>query len=122
VRARIGALLHRAHRRPAAGRLRVGPLTIDPTTRETRVAGAGVELSKMEFALLRALATEPTRVWTKDELLRDVWGFRARGRTRTLDSHACRLRQKLAAHGGGFVVNVWSVGYRLVDGRADGAA
>jgi DNA-binding response OmpR family regulator len=76
------ALLHRAHRRPAAGRLRVGPLTIDPTTRETRVAGACVELAKMEFALLRALATEPTRVWTKDELLRDVWGFRARGRTR----------------------------------------
>jgi DNA-binding response OmpR family regulator len=122
LRARIRALLHRAHRQPAAGGLRVGPLTIDPTTREARVGGARVELSKMEFALLRALATEPTRVWTKDELLRDVWGFRARGRTRTLDSHACRLRQKLAAHGGGFVVNVWGVGYRLVDGRADTAA
>jgi DNA-binding response OmpR family regulator len=121
LRARIRALLHRAHRQPAAGRLRVGPLTIDPATREARVGGARVELSKMEFALLRALATEPTRVWTKDELLRDVWGFRARGRTRTLDSHACRLRQKLAAHGGGFVVNVWGVGYRLVDGRADTA-
>ena len=40
------------------------------------------------------------------------------GRTRTLDSHACRLRNKLAAGGGRYVINVWGVGYRLVDGRA----
>ena len=56
----------------------------------------------------------PTRVWTKDELLRDVWGFRSMGRTRTLDSHACRLRNKLAGAGGRYVENVWGVGYRLV--------
>jgi DNA-binding response OmpR family regulator len=62
LRARIRALLHRAHRRPAAGRLRVGPLTIDPTTRETRMAGARVELSKMEFALLRARDRADARV------------------------------------------------------------
>ena len=62
-----------------------------------------------------ALATEPTRVFIKEELLRDVWGFRSMGTTRTLDSHACRLRQKLAVHGERFVVNVWGVGYRLVD-------
>jgi DNA-binding response OmpR family regulator len=61
--ARIRVLLHRAHDRPAAGRLRVGPLTIDPTSREVRVDGARVELSQKEFALLRALASEPTRVW-----------------------------------------------------------
>ena len=116
LRARIRVLLHRAHDRPAGGRLRVGPLTVDPTSREVRVDGARVELSQKEFSLLRALASEPTRVWTKDELLRNVWGFRANGRTRTLDSHACRLRHKLAAHGCRFVINVWGVGYRLVDG------
>jgi DNA-binding response OmpR family regulator len=55
-------------------------------------------------------------VFTKEELLRDVWGFRSNGATRTLDSHACRLRQKLRAEGDEFVVNVWGVGYRLVDG------
>jgi DNA-binding response OmpR family regulator len=54
-------------------------------------------------------------VFTKRELLRDVWGFRSHGATRTLDSHACRLRQKLGVHGGRFVVNVWGVGYRLTD-------
>ena len=80
--------------------------------------GSRVELSAKEFALLRALAAEPTRVFTKDELLRGVWGFRATGATRTLDSHACRLRKKLGVQGDQLVVNVWGVGYRLVDGVA----
>lgn len=55
-------------------------------------------------------------MWTKQELLRDVWGYRSQGATRTLDSHACRLRAKLAVDGDLYVVNVWGVGYRLVDG------
>ncbi|MDX6509027.1 MAG: two-component system, OmpR family, phosphate regulon response regulator PhoB, partial [Gaiellaceae bacterium] len=62
------------------------------------------------------LLSEPSRVFTKEELLREVWGFRSLGRTRTLDSHASRLRRKLAATGlGPFVVNSWGVGYRLLD-------
>jgi signal transduction histidine kinase len=75
-----------------------------------------VELSQKEFALVRTLASDPTRVFTKDELLRTIWGFRTLGSTRTLDSHACRLRHKLGRGGDRFVVNVWGVGYRLVDG------
>jgi DNA-binding response OmpR family regulator len=98
------------------GRLRVGAVELDPSSREVRVRGERVQLSQKEFALLRALASQPTRVFTKEELLRDVWGFRAMGATRTLDSHACRLRHKLGAQGDRFVVNVWGVGYRLVDG------
>ena len=113
---RIGAVLRRTRRRRALGRLRVGNLEIDPPSREVRVRGERVELSQKEFALLRALAADPTRVYTKEELLRDVWGFRSMGSTRTLDSHACRLRHKLARAGDRFVVNVWGVGYRLVDG------
>ena len=58
-----------------------------------------MKLANKEFALLRALAAEPRRVFTKDELLRDVWGFRSQGRTRTLDSHASRLRRKLDPEG-----------------------
>jgi DNA-binding response OmpR family regulator len=94
--------------------MRVGALTIDRRARQVYVADARVELSNMEFALLTHLAGEPTRVWTKDELLREVWGFRSIGRTRTVDAHACRLRTKLAHAGGRFVENVWGVGYRLV--------
>jgi DNA-binding winged helix-turn-helix (wHTH) protein len=106
----------------AAAALRVGELEIDPASREVRLRGAPVALSQKEFALLSALAAEPTRVFTKHELLRDVWGFRAMGATRTLDSHACRLRHKLGCDGARFVVNVWGVGYRLIDGPVPEAA
>ena len=58
---------------------------------------------------------DPSRVFTKEELLRDVWGFRSMGRTRTLDSHASRLRRKLDPESGRYVINVWGVGYRLID-------
>jgi DNA-binding response OmpR family regulator len=116
LRGRVGALLRRAGERAGAGRMRVGELEVDPGARTCRVRGAVVALSQKEFALVRTLASEPTRVFTKDELLRTIWGFRHVGTTRTLDSHACRLRRKLGAHGDRFVVNVWGVGYRLVDG------
>jgi DNA-binding response OmpR family regulator len=119
LRLRIAALLRRSRDRRVEGRLRVGELELDPASREVRVRGTRVILSQKEYALLRQLAAEPTRVWTKAELLRDVWGFRALGATRTLDSHACRLRQKLSLRGDRFVVNVWGVGYRLVDGEVE---
>ncbi len=119
LHARIGALLRRNRGRPKLGRLRVGSLEIDPLARQVWLSGEHVSLSKKEFALLRALAGDPTRVFTREELLRDVWGYRTMGRTRTLDSHASRLRKKLTTGGDGFVVNVWGVGYRLVDGSVD---
>ena len=122
LRHRVAALLRRADRRPAYSRLRAGPLEVDPPSREVRLHGERVCLSQKEFALLRTLLAEPTRVFTKEELLRSIWGYRARGSTRTLDSHACRLRHKLAARGDRYVVNVWGVGYRLVDAPPAAAA
>jgi DNA-binding response OmpR family regulator len=119
LRARVSALLRRAQGRRGEGRLKVGPLEIDPSSREVTLHGDRIELSQKEFALLRMLAGEPSRVFTKEELLRTVWGFRSLGTTRTLDSHACRLRHKLALHGERWIVNVWGVGYRLVDGLAE---
>jgi DNA-binding response OmpR family regulator len=116
LRLRVAAVLRRTRQRPGGGVLQVGDLAVDPVSREVRLRGRRIELSQKEFALLRALAAEPTRVLTKAELLRDVWGFRTMGTTRTLDSHACRLRTKLGLDGDRFVVNVWGVGYRLVDG------
>jgi DNA-binding response OmpR family regulator len=122
LRARVGALLRRNERSRQRGRLRVGGLTIDPAGRSVTLNGRRVVVSQKEFALLRTLAADPTRVIPKEELLRHIWGFRAIGAhssTRTLDSHACRLRQKLARDGDRFVINVWGVGYRLVDGPID---
>jgi DNA-binding response OmpR family regulator len=121
LRGRVGALLRRVEGRPRTGRMRAGELVIDPASREVTLRGTRLALSQKEFALLRLLAGEPTRVFTKEELLRTVWGFRSMGSTRTLDSHACRLRHKLAVHGDRYVLNVWGVGYRLVDGSVDDA-
>jgi DNA-binding response OmpR family regulator len=113
--ARLAAVLRRrAGRRQ--GPIRIGELTVDAIRRRVTLGEREVVLANKEFALLRALAAEPHRVFTKEELLRDVWGFRSQGRTRTLDSHASRLRRKLDPDGTRFVFNCWGVGYRLLDG------
>jgi DNA-binding response OmpR family regulator len=113
--ARMRAVLRRASGPTRNERLRVGELEIDRPSRTVRVTDRPVSLSAKEYELLVALAAEPERVFRKEELLRDVWGFRSLGRTRTLDSHASRLRRKLNAPGEAtWVVNVWGVGYRLV--------
>jgi DNA-binding response OmpR family regulator len=115
LRSRIGSVLRRRTDR-REGPCRVGDIVIDPARRDVRVGSRPVKLSNKEFALLRALASDPTRVFSKEELLRDVWGYRSLGRTRTLDSHASRLRRKLDPEHGRFVVNCWGVGYRLIEG------
>src|SRR5690349_5600739 len=112
---RIHAVLRRV--RPAAADvLEAGPVRIDTRTRDVRVAGRRIHLSQKEYELLVQLAREPVRVFTKEELLYEVWDYRAPARTRTLDSHASRLWRKLREAGTGeaLVENVWGVGYRLL--------
>ena len=115
LRGRIRALLRRAHEPRAQAVSRVGALTVNHLTREVRVGKRPVSLAGKEFALLHALIADPTRVYTREELLREVWGLNGQARTRTLDSHAFRLRTKLAAAEPGrpWVINVWGIGYRL---------
>lgn len=112
---RIRAVLRRARPR-REDVVEALPVRIDLATRDVRVSGRRVELSQKEFQLLERLAREPRRVFTKAELLHDVWGYRTPGRTRTLDSHASRLRRKLRHAGApvALVENVWGVGYRLL--------
>jgi DNA-binding response OmpR family regulator len=112
--ARIRAVLRRAAP-PDRDYLEVGELRIDRAARRVLVGETAVVLAAKEYDLLVKLAGDPTRVFTKEELLREVWGFRSLGRTRTLDSHASRLRRKLSAAGGDYVRNVWGVGYSLVN-------
>jgi DNA-binding response OmpR family regulator len=113
---RIRAVLRRV--RPHVPDLvSAGPVRIDLRTRDVRVDGQRVQLSQKEYELLLCLAREPERVFTKAELLQEVWQYRSPARTRTLDSHASRLRRKLrASHAGdtALVENVWGVGYRLL--------
>jgi len=112
---RIHEVLRRA-RPPALELLEAGPVRIDTRTRDVRVGGRRIHLSQKEYELLVQLAREPERVFTKAELLYEVWEYRAPARTRTLDSHASRLRRKLREAGTGrsLVENVWGVGYRLL--------
>src|SRR5205823_13678211 len=116
--ARIRAVLRRAS--PSLrDRLEAGPIAVDLVTRRVVVHGRTVTLPAKEYDLLAKLATEPERVFTKEQLLREVWGYLALGRTRTLDSHASRLRRKPRQAGAGPCgVNIGGVGYRLLGGQA----
>jgi DNA-binding response OmpR family regulator len=117
LRARLQALLRRcAHAAPAATppKFDVGALSIDTRSRSVLLHEEPVRLRSREYALLVHLAREPTRVFTKHDLLRAIWGHQATCHTRTLDSHASRLRGKLArCSGEHWIVNVRGVGYRL---------
>jgi DNA-binding response OmpR family regulator len=115
LRARINAVLRRRSGR-RGGPIRVGDLVVDPARRRACVEGRDVTLSNKEFSLLRVLASDPIRVFSKKELLAEVWGYRSEAQTRTLDSHASRLRRKLDPDHSRYVINCWGVGYRLVDG------
>ncbi|MBA2568099.1 MAG: response regulator transcription factor [Actinobacteria bacterium] len=112
--ARIRAVLRRAQ--PAPGRvIRAGAIEVDTATRRVTVGDERLALPGKEYELLSKLAGDPHRVFTKEELLREVWGFRSLGRTRTLDSHASRLRRRLARPDRPpYVQNVWGVGYCLL--------
>jgi DNA-binding response OmpR family regulator len=113
--ARIQAVQRRSAQRPLRGLTRLGDLVIDAVGRRVEVGGRPVQLSAREFDLLQALAREPSRVFSKRELLRDVWGFATTGASRTVDTHACRLRQKLSGGARPYVLTVRGIGYRLVE-------
>jgi DNA-binding response OmpR family regulator len=107
--ARVVALLRRCGRPRVLSMLRVGELEVDRVSRRVPLAGQWVELAGREFALPAVLAAAPLRVFTKEELLREGWGYKDPGGagTRTVDSHACRLRTKLTRpHGPRFMINV----------------
>lgn len=117
LRGRIAAVTRRG-RAQGGDVLHADDLTIDLRAREVNLAGRRIALTSKEYGLLVHLAGDPHRVFTKRELLLAVWGHRDGGSTRTLDSHACRLRGKLSGGTRRYVINVWGTGYRLVEGQA----
>lgn len=115
LRAVVAAVVRRSSGPQAAPRvIQLGSLMVDVLSREVSVDGELVDIPAREFELLCTLAVDPTRVFTKQELLKQIWGYEDPRSTRTLDSHACRLRRRLADSGRpGLVRAVWGVGYRL---------
>ena len=114
--ARVHALLRRAERVPEpADALTLGPLAIDTSSRRVRLGEEEVHLTPTEFDLLAKLASRPGEVFTRDRLLREVWGYRDTSVARTVDSHVRSLRRKL---GTGVVRTVHGVGYSLEEAPA----
>ncbi len=93
--------------------LRVGDLSIDQERYEVTVAGRRVTLTYKEFQLLVLLASNPGRVYNREALLNQIWGFDYVGGTRTVDVHIRRLRSKIDSPGRSFVDTIWNVGYRF---------
>ncbi|MFV2019030.1 winged helix-turn-helix transcriptional regulator [Micromonospora sp. LOL_023] len=91
-----------------------GDLSIDPDTYAAKLKGRPLDLTFKEFELLKFLAQHPGRVFTRDQLLREVWGFDYFGGHRTVDVHVRRLRAKLGTEYESMIGTVRQVGYKLV--------
>jgi DNA-binding response OmpR family regulator len=98
----------------AGGMIRAGELTIDPDTYAAKLKGRPLDLTYKEFELLKFLAQHPGRVFTRDQLLREVWGYDYFGGTRTVDVHVRRLRAKLGSEYESMIGTVRQVGYKFV--------
>jgi DNA-binding response OmpR family regulator len=113
--ARAKAILRRSEktRESDAQPIYRGDLTIDPVAREVRIASNLVDLRAQEFDLLVTLAEQPSRVFTREQLLQLAWGFDYYGQTRTVDVHIAHLRKKIEASSVK-IETVTGVGYKLV--------
>jgi DNA-binding response OmpR family regulator len=98
----------------AGGSIRAGELSIDPDTYAAKLKGRPLDLTYKEFELLKFLAQHPGRVFTRDQLLREVWGYDYFGGTRTVDVHVRRLRAKLGSEYESMIGTVRQVGYKFV--------
>ena len=111
--ARLQALLRRAQPSRAEGAVQVGDLRVDALTREATWKGKPLTLTPREFELLAFLAGQPGRVFSREELLRKVWGYDFVGETRTVDVHIRRLHAKLGPKSH-VIETVLGAGYKLV--------
>jgi two-component system, OmpR family, phosphate regulon response regulator PhoB len=109
---RINAILRRGTAEAKDERLCAGPITIDPGRHQVSVDGKRVNLTSLEFKLLRTLMQRRGRVQERDRLLNDVWGYESVIDTRTVDTHVRRLREKLGK-AGDVIETVRGFGYRL---------
>ena len=97
-----------------SGLIRAGELTIDPDTYAAKLKGRPLDITYKEFELLKFLAQHPGRVFTRAQLLQEVWGYDYFGGTRTVDVHVRRLRAKLGPENETLIGTVRNVGYRFV--------
>ena len=115
VVARVNAVLRRMHAPPDDRQMAVGPILLDQDTFQVTVAGQALKLTPNEFNLLRALMTQPNRVFSRSELLDLVQGYEFEGYDRTIDTHVKNLRKKIgkALPGQEVIATDYGIGYKL---------
>jgi len=111
--ARVEQAIFRVHGSASSTVLRIGELVVDMERYDVTVSGKRVSLTYKEFQLLVLLASNPGRVYTREALLSQVWGYDYLGGTRTVDVHVRRLRSKVEGPGRVYVETIWNVGYRF---------
>ncbi len=114
LRLAIGSLALATDDDQPVGKITAGELVIDETAYSARVGGRLLDLTYKEFELIKYLAQHPGRVFTRAQLLQEVWGYDYFGGTRTVDVHVRRLRAKLGLEYEVLIGTVRNVGYRFV--------
>ena len=115
VEARVRFVLGRLNHLAPGGGMRVGALELDVDRYEVSLDGEPLELTYKEFELLKFLSTHPGRVFSRDQLLNQVWGYNFIGGTRTVDVHVRRLRAKLGPKHATLIDTVRNVGYKFLE-------
>ncbi|MDE2282166.1 MAG: response regulator transcription factor [Actinomycetales bacterium] len=113
IATRLRHRLRRAGNESVAPRIEQGGLVMNLETYQATIAGRVMDLTYMEYELLRFLATNPQRVFTRETLLSRVWGYEYYGGARTVDVHVRRLRAKLGEEHAHLIQTVRSVGYKF---------
>lgn len=114
--ARINAVLRRVGREKGSDEITVGEITLKEKEHKVFACGEKVELTHKEFELLSLFMENANIVFSRDKLMRDIWGMDYLGETRTVDAHIKTLRQKLGA-AGGQIKTVVGVGYRMEEDK-----
>ncbi len=117
LEARLRHLFHREGAPGSGDLVEYGPLLLNLETYEAVVDGHPIDLTYMEYELLKFLAGHPGRVFTREVLLNRVWGYEYYGGARTVDVHVRRLRSKLGEENANLIQTVRSVGYRFGQSR-----
>jgi len=114
---RVDALLKRGaspvEKKAENENISLGDLLINPLAHEVYLDGVAVEFTLKEYKILLKLASHPGRVYTREQLLDEVWGYEYEGDTRTVDSHVARLRTKLGDWGVNHIKTIYGTGYKI---------
>jgi DNA-binding response OmpR family regulator len=117
LEARLKHLLFRSGRSTRPELIEYGPLALNLETYQAAISGRPLDLTYMEYELLKFLASHPGKVFTRETLLSRVWGYDYFGGARTVDVHVRRLRAKLGEEHANLISTVRSVGYRFGETR-----